>query len=439
MIKILDGLKYLYKNNSIALAVKLGVIGLMPYQVFGQSSLIKALNENIIPLKSVEVSADFIDKNSINEVFENKNIVLLGEATHGTHEFFSMKQNIIQFLIKERGFRNFVIEADFVGSVAMNDYIVEGKGNINNALKRMSIGVWINQDFKRLIEWMKDFNLTQSAENKIKFYGCDMQFAINSAEMLLSGKLKLKTTLTPSAMKGLKTMINYSYGQIEKSELENVNALEYELKMASIDENVTENVTLFSHYLENILQTIMYSKTKYLHDKDIIRDKKMAENFEWIHNLDNKRKTIVWAHNLHVAKNSTRNNNLPMGYYIKQKHPSETYIIGFGFNNGSFNAYNENTKKYGECKTESVTSEKSVELIFSNCMSPNFFLDFETSKGNQLINKFLNERRESRGIGGSYNPSKQSAGGGGANKPLNTMYDGFIFINTTTMVIPSLN
>lgn len=337
---------------------------LFPICAFSQNDLVKAINSKLVPIQSIENLNDFQEFSQLKIVLKDKRIVALGEATHGTHEFFAMKRTLIQYLVKEMSYKVFVIEADFAGATAMNSYILDGKGNPLDALKKMSIGVWCTKDFLEMVEWMKKYNETQTTENKVKFYGCDMQFAINSGTALIDGTVKFKIPLSANSIKGIKLIIDYRFSQVDKSQISLLDATAKELNEVSIVEEDSLKLELYKRYITCVLQTIELSKTKYPYDGKIIRDQKMAENCEWIYNYEHKNKMIIWAHNLHVAKNITRDNNLPMGYYLNQKFSDTFYTIGFDFNKGEFRAYNTEAKAYGVWSVPEVTSKKSVEFIF---------------------------------------------------------------------------
>lgn len=408
---------------------------LFPMCVLGQSELVEAINSKLIPIQSIENSNDLSDFSKIKELLKNKRIIALGEATHGTHEFFEMKRTLVEYLVKEMGFKVFVIEADYTGAQAMNTYIIDGKGNPIDALQKMGIGVWFTKEFLVMIEWMKKYNETQNFTNKIKFYGCDMQFAINSGKALIDGTVKFKTPLSADAIKGIKLIIDYKYGQVDKSQVDLLDNVVKELNESSVIEGDSMKLAFNRRYITSVLQTIEYAKTsKFIFDKNIIRDERMAENCEWIYNYENKNKMVIWAHNLHIAKNITKDNNLPMGYYLNKKFSEDYYAMGFDFNKGDFRAYNTETKKYGICTVPEINSKKSVEYIFKQCSSPRFFLDFDSNKKIDVINGFLNERLDARSIGGSYNPKKQLDGKDGTDQKLVTMYDGLIFFNQTSAV-----
>jgi len=407
-----------------------------PILSFGQADLVTAINSELIPLKSVEATSDFSDLEGLKSILKDKRIVGLGEATHGTHEFFTFKHRMLEFLVKEMGFKTFTIEADFAGTFAMNDYVVNRNGTVLEALEEMATGVWFTKEFMDMVEWIKQYNLTQTNENKVKFYGFDMQFAFNSAPALLNGTIKLKEPLSDNARKGLQVIIDHRYGAMDKSQLPLLNATAKELEKAVVVKSSPEKTKIYQQYISAVIQTIEFSIPKHRFDKDIIRDKYMAENCEWIYNFTGESKMIVWAHNLHIAKDITKNNNLPMGYYLSQKYPNEYYAIGFGFNSGSFRAYHTEKKKIMICTVPEVSIKNSSDYVFGQCAVPNFILDFKSAQVNPTINEFLNKNIYSRAIGAQYNPKKDENGGKVSNQKLIKMYDAIIFIDNTTAVSP---
>lgn len=406
-----------------------------PFTSFSQLPLVTELNNKIFPLKSTELTIDNSDLEALKYQLKDKLIIGLGEATHGTHEFFTMKHRMVEFLVKEMGFKTFVIEADFAGAQAMNDYIINNEGSAINALKKMAIGVWFTKEFLEMIDWMKRYNSTQSFENKIKFYGCDMQLAMNSAEAVDTGTIKLARPLSEEAKKGLKLIQNFRNRKVKKSEIPAITLLQKELSTNRVLENDTVKSSLYNRYIQTILQTIDLSQMEYHFKRDILRDEKMAENCDWIFQHESKNKMIIWAHNLHIAKDFTKNYNLPMGYYLNKKYPSTYYAIGFGFNRGSFRAYDTHEQKYQICTVPDVTIRKSTEYIFTQCTPSAFFLDFNLSRKVELINRFLNQKLSSRAIGAAYNPSKQRDGGDGTTKEQIKIYDALLFIKETTPVV----
>src|SRR5262249_22262035 len=101
-------------------------------------------------------------------------IVALGEATHGTSEFFTMKHRLTEFLASEMGFTLFAIEANMPEAYRVNQYVLTGKGDPKELLRGMYFWTWNTQEVLDMILWMRRFN--ESGKGRVQFLGFDMQF-----------------------------------------------------------------------------------------------------------------------------------------------------------------------------------------------------------------------------------------------------------------------
>ena len=101
-------------------------------------------------------------------------IVALGEATHGTREFFQLKHRMLEFLATEMGFTIFSIEANMPEAYRLNDYVLHGKGDPKALLAGMYFWTWNTEEVLAMIEWMREFN--KSGKARLQFTGFDMQY-----------------------------------------------------------------------------------------------------------------------------------------------------------------------------------------------------------------------------------------------------------------------
>ena len=157
--------------------------------VYAEKDLTSELKQNIIPIETTKSESGFEDLMPLKEIFNNKKIIGMGEATHGTAEFFKMKHRMFEFLVEEMDYRVFAIEAEFGGSQIVNDYILNGKGSIDKSLEAMKFWTWDTKEVSEMIEWMKNYNDNTGYDDKIKFYGYDMQ-EIDSDIKYISNYLK---------------------------------------------------------------------------------------------------------------------------------------------------------------------------------------------------------------------------------------------------------
>jgi erythromycin esterase-like protein len=131
------------------------------------------MRENAIPLQTVEAGHGFADLQPVGKIVGDARIVELGEATHGTREFFQMKHRMVEFLASRKGFTIFSIEANMPEAYRLNDFVLKGEGDPKQLLKGMYFWTWNTEEVLDMILWMREFN--KSGKGRIEFTGFDMQ------------------------------------------------------------------------------------------------------------------------------------------------------------------------------------------------------------------------------------------------------------------------
>jgi len=131
------------------------------------------ITANAVRLKTPEAGNGFADMQPLKKIIGNARIVSLGEATHGTREFFQLKHRMLEFLATEMGFTIFSIEANMPEAYRLNDYVLNGEGDPAKLLKGMYFWTWDTQEVLEMIQWMREFN--KSGKGRVQFTGFDMQ------------------------------------------------------------------------------------------------------------------------------------------------------------------------------------------------------------------------------------------------------------------------
>ena len=131
------------------------------------------LKENAIVFNTAVAGSGFDDLAPLKALIGDARIVALGEATHGTREFFQMKHRLTEFLASEMGFTIFSIEANMPEAYRVNDFVLRGQGDPKKLLKGMYFWTWNTQEVLDMILWMREFNL--AGKGRIEFTGFDMQ------------------------------------------------------------------------------------------------------------------------------------------------------------------------------------------------------------------------------------------------------------------------
>ena len=150
------------------------------------------LAERSSPFSSVDAAGPpgtdaLVDLAALGRIVGDARVVALGEATHGSSEFFRVKHRLLAYLVEQVGFRVFAIEANQLAVEPINAYVRGGSGEVRNVMRAM-FQVWNTEEMRDLIEWMRTYNLENPSE-MVEFIGFDMQdprAPIDSVSVFLS-------------------------------------------------------------------------------------------------------------------------------------------------------------------------------------------------------------------------------------------------------------
>ena len=337
-----------------------------------------------------------------------------------------MKSELIKSLIINNGFRVVIFEGSYASSSLINNYIINGDGNVYNAIFNLGPWAWYTEEVLELIEWLKTHNESLPSEEKVVFYGCDMQGARPAAKNVIE-YLQEQGNIIADLLKGLQwiessPMIrNPTKDQREQIKI-TLADLDAEFKHISPASNKEQSRLAYNKRILEQWAERLFTKEN-THSK---RDEFMAENCLFILKNEPNSKAILWAHNVHIAKSKDLNQLLiPMGNHLNKYLNDDYYALGFGFNSGQFTAQLNNQRELISITVDDA-KKRSSDLAFSQYKSPSFFLDFKQLKNKYLSTSWLNNPTLSRNIGTTYYKK-----GSYRNHVLTDSYDGIIFIRET--------
>jgi erythromycin esterase len=392
-----------------------------------------AQNSTSVDIDSRVLNLERFDETTYNQLdkfFINKSVIGLGEATHGTSEFFKLKGEIIKYLVSKRDFNLIVFEAFFTDSESINHYILGGGGDPYKAIIGMGYYIYYTQEFYDLIEWLKDYNSNKREEEKVKIYGCDMT-SPQVTSIKVKEILSVKNLLTMSLSENLDWLINHPVKrQYSKDEIKIIKELADELN--SVFESLDKNDHLLQHYNRILQQSFEYLLTNNGYLRANKRNKYMAENALFIQKtLENDSKMIIWGHNAHIARHSAQDKIIPMGKHLFNKLGEFYYPIGFGFNRGGFMALNNKSGK-----RENITVDNSLEgssdYHFAKLSVNKFFLDFNKIPVDTKDYDWIFKKTQSRNIGAIYYPNELNRNY--RKQVLSENFDAIIFIENSSPV-----
>lgn len=372
--------------------------------------------------------------------------VLLGEASHGTHEYYTWRMAISKRLIAEKNFTMICVEGDWPDCYRLNRYIKGYSDSGRSAVdvlfsfNRWPTWMWANWEVVALAEWLRKHNSNLPLNKKIGFYGLDVYSLWESMQEITKYLEKADPVVLQSAIKAMNCFEPYNiregfsyaertYGLSSSCE-EEVEKLLTNIRQRMPQYN-TDHETVFSTE-QNALVAV--NAERYYHvmmrggeASWNIRDRHMSETLNRLMDFHGKNsKVIVWEHNTHIgdarATNMKSEGLINVGQLVKEEHEAEGVVrVGFGSYQGNvLAAYHWN----GDVKKMPVPKAKfgSWEHLLHVC-SP---------KNKLLLSKDLKNFRPAighRAIGVVYNPEYER--GNYVPSVIPSRYEAFIFLDKT--------
>jgi len=356
-------------------------------RVMSQSSgIIGNLNNLVKPIKTLDPSSSFDDLEPLKKSLSGKEIVGLGEVSHGTHEVFQYKDRLIRMLVSELGFTAIAFEADYSTAESVNAYISGTADSITT-----TGGFPLTKEFRAAFRWLREYN--NSAQVKVEVFGLESRGYNNIANSILQAFSPLDQVHRAP----LEKLANENYYSITKKDIHQVKAILTDLYARAKKSNAKENM----HYLDLLNQFIDHEaerKSKY----NGYRDEYMAENAAWIRETTSHKKIIISAHNGHVARNNLFKHDT-MGKVLNEKYPDRYYVIATDFGEGEVSQF---IKKGGKYQPDNVLYKqpedaKVYEYYFGKLKFPNFMLNVNEATENAILKAFLSKAYKMRIIGGT--------------------------------------
>ncbi len=297
------------------------------------------IQDHAIPLETAEAGHGFADFAPLRELVGDARIVALGEATHGTREFFQLKHRMLEFLVSELGFDVFAIEATLPEAMDVNRYVLTGEGDPARALAGMYFWIYDTEEVLELIRWMRRYNADPQHPRKVKFYGVDMQYTPRAALVTLDYLHRVDaaeaaaadSVLDPLADPFLARHVRQWTAERRQTVLASIRKL-----AAVFEERCEEYVTRSSLAEWNLVRRHLHvlEQAMAMRTGAGARDSAMAANLAWILEREGPAsKAALWAHNAHVATHPGT-----AAWQLRQWFGEALRVFGFTFDRGEFRA-----------------------------------------------------------------------------------------------------
>ncbi|MCM4159790.1 erythromycin esterase family protein [Antarcticibacterium flavum] len=392
------------------------------------------------------------DLDPLMDTIGDASYVLLGEASHGTHEYYTWRAKITKRLILEKGFSFIAVEGDWPDCYRINKWLKDPNDttavkDVLSQFNRWPTWMWANWEIAALAGWLKDHNSSLPEEKKIGFYGLDVYSLWDSMEIMVNYLEKEDPKTAKLAKNAFKCFEPFkerdSYASVFSGARPGCRD-----EVIRLLQEVRENTHKYSGEKEadlnaEINSLVMANAEKYYRamagfgeDSWNVRDRHMVETLNSLMKYHGPHaKVIIWEHNTHVgdarATNMAEDGLVNVGQLVREQHPGEeVFIAGFGSYEGSVIAGDYWGSPMKIMKVPPAI-KSSVEYKLHKEYGENALIIF---RENEDLQQHFAETTGHRAIGVVYHPERERGNYVPSRMP--QRYDAFLYLEETTALHP---
>jgi erythromycin esterase-like protein len=360
-------------------------------------------------------------------------LVLIGEASHGTHEFYHARAALTKALVEEQGFSIVAVEADWPDAYRVNRW-VRGASDESGAqaalddFTRFPRWMWRNTDVVEFVDWLHDYNAARPAERRIGFYGLDLYSLHRSMDAVLEYLRKVDPDAAARAQYryacfemfgedpqayGYASSFGFSRACEDEVTAQLVELRRQALDYASRDGRVAADEYFFAEQNARLVANAeSYYRAMFGGRAESwnLRDRHMMETLEALlaHGREGGRpeRAVVWAHNSHLgdarATEMGSRGELNLGQLVRERFGEASFLIGFTTHTGTVTAVPD-WNDPAERRKVRPSLAGSYERLFHDAAIDQFLLLLREGQSREAL---LDSRLE-RAIGVIYRPESE--------------------------------
>ncbi|HEX6749938.1 MAG TPA: erythromycin esterase family protein [Longimicrobium sp.] len=331
------------------------------------------VRRHAISLATDDPTAGDADLRALHPLVEGARIVALGEATHGTREFFRAKHRLVRWMVEREGVTVFAIEANMPEARRVNEYVLTGRGDPRAALAGLYFWTWNTEEVLALIEWMRAYNA--SGRGRVEFWGFDMQYASVAADSVRAFVARADPAFLPTVDSAYALADSATAGMRRGRPAVAAMAPAWRDAAARVVAHLAANRASYLTRFDSMQVAWAEQNARIVEQAASMdlpngasRDSSMAVNVAWIvaHQPPGTR-IALWAHNGHVARDGAW-----MGGYLDRRFGSAYRVFGFAFGEGDYTAVGSRGLR---AYPAAAPAPGSVESVLRRVGMPRLVLD----------------------------------------------------------------
>jgi protein-L-isoaspartate(D-aspartate) O-methyltransferase len=384
----------------------------------------------------------------------DRRVVLIGEASHGTSEFYRMRARITRRLIEEKGFTIVAVEADWPDAARIDHYVRHRDIPPSDweAFSRFPTWMWRNDEVRIFIDWLHEYNIKRSPEERAGFYGLDLYSLYTSANAIINYLEDVDADLAQVARRRYGCLSPWeadpaAYGHAaltgayRKCENEVTQMLvDLMKKRHNYIRHDGERFLDASQNAQLVANAERYYRAMYYGSRASwnLRDDHMFETLMNVMQFQGEGvKAVIWAHNSHIgdarATEMSKRGERNIGELCARGFGQDSYRIGFGTDHGTVAAASDWDGPM-EIKQVQHAHLQSYERQFHLTGLPGLILPLHVGEELDVVTELANPRLE-RAIGVIYRPETELASHY-FEADLPKQFNEYIWIDQTNAITP---
>lgn len=410
---------------------------------------VEALSNIARPLASAA------DLDPLLERARNARLVLLGEASHGTSEYYTWRADISRRLIQEHGFNFIAVEGDWATIYKLNLYVkgldsdYQSAREIMRTFERWPVWMWANEETRDLVEWMREYNSELPFEERVGFYGMDVYGEEVSIERAVAEAREFDPELAEKMEESYSVFARYagniqqyarSIAQGRQSQERNVQRA-YEMAKEAMDNyEATDRYRFFSVKMNAKVVKNSERHARKMINRDASSWNARASHFyaaveSLLELYGEGARGIAWAHNTHIgdarATAMVASGQHNIGQLARQSLGRENVLaVGFGTHRGTVQAGSRWGDDMQTMQLPRGMPDSAEDIMHRVGRSSALFI-FDDLDENSPLHEVIGHRA----VGVVYNPEREREGNY-VPTILPLRYDAFIFIDETNALSP---
>jgi erythromycin esterase-like protein len=397
------------------------------------------------------------DLDPLIERIGDARFVLLGEASHGTSEFYTWRTELSKRLMAERGFTFIAVEGDWPDCYRVNRYVrgMPDSGasstEVLHAFERWPTWMWANREVIALVDWLRDYNRRRSPDQRAGFYGLDVYSLWDSMRAVIEYLERIDPQLARNARSAYNCFEPYAEDVQEYARATALVPTSCEAEAVSVLRALRGRAPEFREdgregYF-NAEQNALVAKNAELYYRTMVRGGSASWNVRDTHMVETldrlmqhhgpTSKAIVWEHNTHIGDarytDMARARMVNVGQLVRQEHAEDgVVLVGFGSHRGTVIAAEEWGMPMQRMRVPPARDGSFEALLFEARVGDALFLFDGTDNGGI---RGLEAPMGHRAIGVVYDPNYERWGNY-VPTIVPRRYDAFLYIDETRALDP---